>query len=188
MARSVSYIKLADQAVPSSIDQILTQNRIRRYVGKRYCSTVVLRDLMSLARQDDVLCIGQILVEGGDCDGLRQQKRRFRSLSLLICTLATWGCAAGQRQVSAADSATPFPSSKIYSEDARGLEQQYEPFVKAYPENDPTAMEASFAVFAVLVCLSPTRGSDGIFKRTKFHSCWGTTRPKSIITGRFSAE
>jgi len=108
----------------------------------------------------------------------------FRVASLM-CVLAIWGCSTHQKQATVPPSAAPIPSSKVYSQDARGLEQQYVPFMMAYAENDPAAMEKSFALFALP---KPPEWFGRYFPKTRFNNWYGITRPKSIITEPFSPE
>jgi hypothetical protein len=78
---------------------------------------------------------------------------RFLSqvLLALLLPLGLAGVAYREARLTAADFPFPCPPNKSYSHDAKGLEQEYDPFLKALAKGDITAADESYKVFAIPV-------------------------------------
>jgi len=65
-------------------------------------------------------------------------------VSLLLC-----GCPKNQVQSRGAATQTAYSAQTTYSHDARGLEQQFEPFLEAYAESNAFSQDRAFTIFAI---------------------------------------
>jgi hypothetical protein len=59
------------------------------------------------------------------------------------------GCPKNQAQSRGAATQTTYSAQTTYSHDARGLEQQFEPFLEAYAESNASSENRAFTVFAI---------------------------------------
>jgi hypothetical protein len=80
-------------------------------------------------------------------------RTRFFSqvLLALLLPLGLAGVAYRETRLSAAGSPLPTPSNNSYSHDAKGLEKEYDPFLKALAKGDISAANESYKVFAIPV-------------------------------------
>jgi len=81
------------------------------------------------------------------------KRMRFLSqmLFLSLLPLGLAGAAYRETRLAAAGFPLPMPSNKGYSHDAKGLEREYDPFLKALAKGDITAANESYKVFAIPV-------------------------------------